>query len=78
MTILRIHSSMRANSISARAHVESASLGVPVIRLQAFKTAILYTQAAMDDRVYRAKVQTIQIFDLSIVDQSSPQRTHSS
>jgi hypothetical protein len=62
----RIHSSMTTTSISARAPVESASTGVRAILLQTRKTAIVRTQAAMDDRVYRAMVAIIQNFTLSI------------
>ena len=55
---------MKANSIRAQAPEESASMGIPAIRIQALKIAIRFHQAVMDDRVYRAMVVTIQNFNL--------------
>jgi hypothetical protein len=55
---------MTTNSVRAQAPEESASMGVPAIRIQALKMAIRIPQAVMDDRVYRAMVVTIQNFNL--------------
>jgi len=60
----RIHSSMTTNSIRAQAPEESASMGIPAIRIQALKIAIRFPQAVMDDWVYRVMAVTIQNFNL--------------
>jgi len=41
-------------------------MGVPAIRIQTLKMAMLYTQAVHRNTVYRAMVATIQNFNLSI------------
>jgi hypothetical protein len=55
---------MTNNSIRAQAPEESASMGIPAIRIQALKIAIRFPQAVMDDWVYRAMAVTIQNFNL--------------
>jgi hypothetical protein len=59
-----------ARGISVKGRCRDASSGT--------HRAILNIQAVMGDREYREVAATIENFNLSIVDQSSPQRTHSS
>jgi len=70
----RIYFSMMANSIGAQAPEESASTGIPAIRLQAGQMAMVYTQAVHRDTVYRTMVATIENFNLWINRVSSPPR----
>lgn len=67
----RIHSSMTTYSMRAQAPEKSAPTGIPAIRLQAGKLAMVYTQAVHRDTVYRVLVATFENFNLSIAVVSS-------